>query len=163
MNIRVWTRSLKCPDCAAELHVDRGDREYFIDVEKEKNCMHCNMLVEEAVLIAHTGELTPAEARSQGVQVKESKNNEKDEKDNKPAGEQLAKNELYKEFKDQAGRIGSEQTEALFDKIELKGNDRPTVDQASKFIELAKPLKGKDGSGGEGGKGIFGFGNKDKK
>ncbi len=153
---------MKCVDCAAEIHVDRGDREYFIDVEKEKNCMHCNALIEEATLLAHTSKMTPAEARAQGLQVKEATKETKDEKDNKPAGEQLAKNELYKEFKDQAGRIGSEQTEQLFDQIELKGNDRPTVDQATKFIELAKPLKGKGDSGKEGGKGFLGFGNKGK-
>ncbi len=143
MNMRVWTKSLKCVDCAAEIHVSRGDREYFIDVEKPKNCIHCNALIEEAILTAHTSELTPKEAKALNLQVKELRVVKKDEQDNQPDGEKQAKNELYKEFKDQATRIGSEQTEKLFDEIELKGNDRPTVDQATQFVMLARPLKGK--------------------
>lgn len=142
--MRVWIENLKCPKCNGDLHVHR-EREYFIDPDVEFACRGCQKVIPPALILAATDELNSAEKRIVATQAAQTKANEVEVEDDKGGNEddKQAKNELYKSFKEEANRIGSDATEKLFDVVGLKGNDRPTVKQAKEFIEKAKPLKGK--------------------
>lgn len=143
MNMRAWSENLKCPRCQRDVHVFYA-REYFVDLDEATKCPNCNQEMPEELMLQATDELTSTERTQFNKQLAADKANPPKEKKKEPGDEQ-AKNELYKEYKDQASRIGSDATEDIMDAVGIKGKDRPTVDQANDFIKRAKPVKGAGG------------------
>lgn len=62
-NVRVWNKSLVCPKCKHDIHVDDGNREHRVDASKDIECQGCGAEVGAAVVEAHTDALTAEEQK----------------------------------------------------------------------------------------------------